>query len=123
MDIGLLRQLCRYLGEDSGQIYETMIVSEVVKWTKTMQKNTEIYFYRTRSGLDLDLLLQIQWGIIGAEIKARKKLASTDITPMKKISKGLGDLWKGGLVIYKGDEISKIGEPNIWAVPSYRLFI
>jgi hypothetical protein len=28
----------------------------------------------------------------------------------------------GGLVIYRGDEVKKLDDFDIWAVPSYRLF-
>jgi hypothetical protein len=31
--------------------------------------------------------------------------------------------WRGCLIIYRGNEIRKIAEPSIWAVPSRRLFI
>jgi len=123
IDIGLLRQLCGFSGVASGQIYETMVVGELIKWVKTMQRNAEIYFYRTRSGLELDIMLQIKEGIIGLEVKAREKLSPTDIRPMQNIAKKLGEDWKGGLVVYKGSQIKKIGEPHIWAVPSRRLFI
>lgn len=123
LDIGLLRQLCGYTGDATGELYETMVIGELIKWIKTVQRNAEVYFYRTRSGLEIDIILQTQYGITGLEVKARKKLAPVDIRPMKEVAKGLGREWRGGLVVYRGDEIKKIAEPNIWAVPSYRLFI
>ena len=30
--------------------------------------------------------------------------------------------WRGGLIIYPGNEIKHIANPQIWAVPSHRLF-
>jgi len=122
LDIGLLRQLSGFTGETTGQIFETMIVSELIKWVKTMQRNVDIYFYRTRSGLELDLILQTEKGIIGIEIKSREVVSKSDIKSMKIIASQLGKEWKAGLLIYRGDTIRKIAEPNIWAVPSYRLF-
>ncbi|MCG2712886.1 MAG: ATP-binding protein [Candidatus Omnitrophica bacterium] len=122
LDIGLMRQLCGFKGDDFGNIYETMIVGELVKWIKTMQKDAEVYFYRTRSGLELDILLKTNSGIIGMEIKGRKNITAADTRPMRDIAKKLGKEWRGGMVIYKGDIIGKICEPSIWAVPSYRLF-
>jgi hypothetical protein len=68
------------------------------------------------------LLLQFPDGIIGIEIKSRERVAASDSTAMKQVAQGLTDEWKGGLIVYRGDHISKIAEPNIWAVPSYRLF-
>jgi predicted AAA+ superfamily ATPase len=69
LDVGLMRQLSGQRGELSGEIYETMVVNEIYKWINTAQRNVEIYFYRTRSGLELDLLLRIEKGLIGIEIK------------------------------------------------------
>jgi hypothetical protein len=38
------------------------------------------------------------------------------------VARGLGDRWRGGLVIYAGDTIMPLADPEIWAVPSRRLF-
>lgn len=123
LDVGLLRTLSGFWGDISGPLYETMIVGEMIKWIRTLQKNAEIYFYRTRSGLETDIILKTQYGIIGIEIKSREKIVSSDITTLKQVAKGLGNEWKGGLIIYRGEEIKQIGDPDIWAVPSYRLFV
>ncbi len=123
LDVGMLRQLSGQHGELSGEIYETMVVNELFKWIKTAQRRVEMFFYRTRSGLELDLLLQTEQGMIGVEIKGRKKVVPADAGPMKEIAAALGKNWKGGLVVYQGDEIVKVAAPEIWAVPSRRLFI
>lgn len=123
LDIGLLRQLTGFKGELSGEIYETMVIGEIIKWIKTAQKEAEIYFYRTRSGLELDILLETGSGLIGMEIKARKEIAKTDYRAMQEIAARLGHAWRGGIVVYQGDVLKKIAEPSIWAIPSRRLFI
>ncbi|OGP66857.1 MAG: hypothetical protein A2W27_08390 [Deltaproteobacteria bacterium RBG_16_44_11] len=122
-DIGLLRHLTGFKGELTGEIYETMVVGELYKWVKTSQKDTELSFYRSRSGLEVDILVETEIGIIGMEIKARKTIAPKDTTSMKDVASALGEKWRGGIVIYTGNEIRKIAEPEIWAVPSRRLFI
>ncbi len=123
LDVGLLRQLSGYRGEFFGEVYETMVVAELYKWIKTTQKNAEIYFYRTRSGLELDILLETEYGIIGMEIKGRNTVSARDLRPLKEVAAGLRSRWRGGLVIYQGKEIKKVVEPDIWAVPSRRLFV
>ncbi|MBM4137689.1 MAG: ATP-binding protein [Nitrospira sp.] len=123
IDIGLLRRLSGQRGDPSGEIYETMVVNEIFKWIKTSQRDVEIFFYRTRSGMELDLLLSTQNGFIGVEIKGRKMIVPSDFRPMKEIAAALKKKWLGGLVIYQGDEIKKMSEPEIWAIPSKRLFI
>ena len=89
---------------------------------RTAGREEELFFYRTRSGLELDLLLPTESGVIGMEIKSREAIAPRDLTPCKEVASGLGSEWRGGLIIYRGREIRKVGEPEIWAVPSRRLF-
>jgi len=122
LDVGLLRHLTGIRVEVSGSLYETMVVGEVIKWIKTMRRDVEVYFYRTRSGMEVDLLLVTQHGIIGVEIKARRSVAPPDWRALREIAGGLGGDWLGGLVIYRGSQIRKVSEPGIWAIPSQRLF-
>ena len=118
-----MRHLSGYRGEAHGEVYETMVVSELIKWMKTVQKDAEVFFYRTRSGLEVDLLLKTKDGIIGMETKSRREVSLKDINPMKEVALKLKEEWKGGVLVYQGDEIKKLTEPHIWAVPSRRLFI
>lgn len=123
VDMGILRQLTGYRGEPTGDLYETFVVGELFKWMKTVQRADSLYFYRTRSGLEVDLLLETNQGIIGMEIKSRETVTRSDTRPLQDVAAGLGSEWRGGIVIYRGNEIRKIAEPSIWAVPSRRLFI
>ena len=49
LDTGLLRQIIGFKDGVTGQIYETMVVSEILKWVRTSQRDCGVYFYRTRS--------------------------------------------------------------------------
>lgn len=122
LDIGLLRMLSGMSGAVTGEIYETMVVGELMKWMKTAGRDGEIYFYRTRSGLEVDILLETPAGVVGMEIKSRRVIAQKDVTALKEVARGLGSRWRGGLVIYSGDAIKPLADPEIWAIPSRRLF-
>jgi len=122
LDTGLLRYLSGMQEAAVGSIYESMVVSELLKWMKTMGHEGDLYFYRTRSGLEVDVILESPAGVIGMEIKSRKMLAAKDTTGLKEIASVIGKRWRGGLVIYAGNEIKRIASPGIWAVPSHRLF-
>ncbi|MFH1981871.1 MAG: ATP-binding protein [Pseudomonadota bacterium] len=121
-DIGIWRQLTGFRGASSGQLYESMVVSEVIKWVRTAQDDLDVYYYRTRSGLEVDLLLENAQGVIGIEIKSRETISGPDTSALKAVALALGDRWRGGLVIYSGRRIERIADPNIWAIPSRRLF-
>lgn len=122
LDIGLLRMLSGVSGTVTGEIYETMVVGELTKWMKTAGRDGELYFYRTRSGMEVDILLDTPDGVIGMEIKSRRVIAPKDTTALKEVARALGSRWRGGLVIYTGDAIKPLADPDIWAVPSRRLF-
>ncbi len=122
LDIGLLRMLSGMSGAATGEIYETMVVGELMKWMKTAGRDGELYFYRTRSGLEVDILLDTPDGVVGMEIKSRRVIAPKDVTALREVARGLGSRWRGGLVIYSGDAIKPLADPEIWAVPSRRLF-
>ncbi len=123
LDVGILRQLSGFKEGVTGELYETMVVSEIYKWVKTSQTETDLYFYRTQSGMELDLLLKTDTGYIGMEIKSRETVVKKDWRIMGKIARELADEWKGGIVVYSGNQISCLDdELSIWAVPSRRLF-
>ncbi len=123
LDIGILRQLSGFKEGLTGELYETMVVSEIHKWVKTSQSETGLHFYRTQSGMELDLLLETESGYVGIEIKSRETVVKKDWHTMARIARELKAEWKGGLVVYKGNRIFELDTGlNIWAVPSRRLF-
>ena len=122
LDIGLLRRLGGIQKTVTGEIYETMVVSELVKWIRTQRKNINLYFYRTRSGFELDLLVETPNGLIGIEIKSRNTVSSMESRNLRILAEKLGKQWLGGLLIYRGDEIKRLDDFDIWAIPSCRLF-
>jgi predicted AAA+ superfamily ATPase len=121
-DVGIWRQLTGYKGEITGQLYETMVVGEIIKWLRTSQCEAELYFYRTRSGMEVDLLLETPAGVIGMEIKSRTTVSEKDAAPLKALAQTLSGKWRGGVVLYTGKRISRFDSPSIWAIPSRRLF-
>ncbi|HPN30763.1 MAG TPA: ATP-binding protein [bacterium] len=123
LDICLLRSISGQREETTGDIYETMVVSELYKYIKTMQLNNELYFYRTRSGLEIDAIAESENGIIGFEVKSRDTTNKSDATKLIEFAQALKQKkWRGGIIVYSGNRIEKVAEPNIWAVPARRLF-
>ncbi|RUM88535.1 MAG: hypothetical protein DSZ23_04400 [Thermodesulfatator sp.] len=122
LDMGILRQGTRRWGEPDGNMFETLVVGEIYKWVKTMCPDTGLYFYRTRSGMETDLVLEMETGIIGMEIKNRKQVNRADFRSLRVLAQKLGDEWKGGIVVYSGREIISFSEEyRLWAVPLHRL--
>jgi predicted AAA+ superfamily ATPase len=122
-DCGLLRSMTGRSADApvDGHFYETYCASELMKSLRTLQSPADLFYYRTRSGLEVDFLLKTSKGILGLEVKGRDSVRSSDIRPMKRIADELGDRWLGGAVLYRGDELREL-ETGFWAVPSWRFF-
>jgi predicted AAA+ superfamily ATPase len=119
-DLGLWRQLTRYQGAVTGQMLETLVVTEVHKWIATNDRPVDLSFYRTRSGLEVDLLLTTPHGVLGVEVKAARRLGSADWRGLRDVGAALGSTWRGGIVVYRGATLERLGD-GIWAVPVERL--
>lgn len=121
-DLGLWRQQTHYFGPVTGPMLETLVITEIAKWVKTNERECDLAFYRTRSGLEIDLLLSTRHGVWGIEAKAGRRLASADWRSLREVGQALGQRWRGGLVVYMGTTIEKL-DTNLWAVPAERLLV
>ena len=121
MDLGLLRHGTRNWGDLTGPLFETLVVSEARKWIDTLSRDVSLWFYRTRSGREVDLLITTGSGIIGIEIKNRARVRAADGSGLRALAQTLGDEWAGGLVVHRGEDLEELA-PGLWAVPAHRLF-
>ena len=120
-DTGLLRHGTGARGPLTGPLFETLVVSEAHKWIETMGRDADLFFYRTRSGREVDLLVSTPRGVLGIEVKNRARVAPRDASALRALAAGLGREWLGGLVVHRGEDLVEM-EPGIWAVPAHRLF-
>lgn len=76
LDMGLLCYLLRIPDADyivksplAGAFFETAVVSEMVKAAYAEGKNPELYFWRSQSGIEVDVLVPEQGRFVPCEIK------------------------------------------------------
>jgi uncharacterized protein len=123
VDNGLLRHLSEYgFALDNGQLYENYIASELLKFIRTNGLDTKLTFYRTRSGMEIDFILETKSGLIAIEVKNREMVTSSDFSALRRLAESTGKSWIGGIVVYRGNKIHQFTD-QLWAVPSCRLFI
>lgn len=121
-DNGLLRHLSGFGFEiDNGQLYENYVASEMMKIIRTNRLDARLYFYRTRSGMEIDFILETKGGMVAIEVKNRHNISMSDFAKIKRLADADRSGWCGGIVIYRGNKIQKFGD-GLWAVPSFRLF-
>lgn len=98
-----------------GLLFETFVVSEIYKRFLYQGEEPVIYFWRTATGIEIDLLVQVQGQMLPIEIKSSS-------TPNLKMIHHLNNYlvmpktFSNGLLIYVGDTVTKLGE-HIFGVP------
>ncbi|HRW11442.1 MAG TPA: ATP-binding protein [Caldilineaceae bacterium] len=121
IDLGLWRHQTNYWGDVTGQLLETYVVGEAIKWIKTTGSTAEAWFYRTHGGLEVDLLITTARGVWGIEVKASPQVKLAQANSLQRLAQEFGDQWRGGIVTYMGTKIEQLA-PALWAVPVQRLF-
>lgn len=106
----------------SGALFENLVVAEIVKTIKTTGAAATPWFYATRSGLEIDLLVQTGARFVGLEIKSRAEVASADTRGLRAVAQALGERWRGGIVVHSGRALTLLDpELDLWAGPAHRL--
>ncbi|MBU1122673.1 MAG: ATP-binding protein [Candidatus Omnitrophica bacterium] len=100
-----------------GNIFENYVISEIEKQNSFLIRKSNMYFWRTANGAEVDLVIERGEDIIPIEIKSGVKISNNSI-------RGLSDFMKlkiskrilFGIVFYRGDKIYRLTD-NILAVP------
>ena len=117
-----MRHLQGYWRAPAGELFETFVIAEIYKWVRTAGENVQLYFYRTRAGLEVDLMIQTPQGVHGLEIKSSRAIAAKDYRPLRDVAAALKSDWRGGIVVTRGAQIESLDAANkIWCVPVHRL--
>lgn len=85
-----------------GAIFETMIVSELVKFRLHRGKSNNLIFYRDSNGVEVDAVLPVGAEFIPIEIKAGKTLTPSFFEGLRRFEKSVGSC-KASLLVYGGD--------------------
>ncbi len=99
-----------------GQNFESFIIEEIIKGIQcTNATNWEYYYYRTKHGAEVDLILEGSFGVLPIEIKFGVTTQSRQITSLQKfLSDNSLPL---GLVINNSTEVRTLAS-NIIQIPA-----
>lgn len=104
------------LGPMSGPIIETAVLGEILKTIVHRGLDPQLYFWRTSSGIEVDLVVQEEGRLIPIEIK-------TSATPRSRMAAGIEAFQRDlapnagkGYVVHPGD-VRLALRPNVEAIP------
>ena len=121
--LGLDLESVRPLTPDWGKLVETFVVNEVKKIATWSARPANLYYYRTYSKEEVDLVVESdRREVVGIEVKATKKLKSSDFKAMHRLKESAGDRFKRGVILYLGEQVLPFG-PDMVAVPISNLWL
>ncbi len=118
LDTGIIKSI---LGENSiseGAMYETWFFSELLKLKEIYSPESEIYFYRTGGGAEVDFVLKRGSNIVATEVKLKKNPTLKDGKNLERFLNEYNEYDGIGIIIYPGNRIIKLKE-KIWAIPDW----
>lgn len=97
-----------------GQIWESFVIEQILKSLDREQIRYDSYFYRSKNGAEVDLVIESSEGLIPIEIKSGSDLRAESLRSIKSFIEDYS--CKHGIVINTGDRCQLIAE-NLIQVP------
>ena len=101
--LGLNEARLRKPGAPLGELLEGFVAMEVGRQLSWSQTRAEMFHYRTRDGVEVDLVLEDRLGrVIGIEVKASATPKAEDFRGLKHLAERVGDDFVAGFVLHTG---------------------
>ena len=127
LDTGILCHLLKitspaelHQSNNRGAIYETFVLSELVKANTYATQPVDLSFYRTSDGKEIDFVLDNGKGLVLLEVKAAHSVTPTDFRHMRHFIEQNPGRVVQGMLLYAGERALPFGECDgvgLWAVP------
>lgn len=96
-----------------GNLFENMIIANLLKNYYNRGLMPRLYFYRDKGGLEVDLIIEDARRLSLAEIKSSETFHPVFTKALKKAGKIFGDKIQGSFVLYDGDIEQSSGDIRI----------
>jgi predicted AAA+ superfamily ATPase len=101
----------------AGGLFETFVVTELIKQSTWSATPVELFFYRDTDKREVDLVVESASGDVAAiEAKSATVTTASDVRGLRVLRDKLGQRFKTGVVVYSGEHTLRI-EDRIWALP------
>ena len=119
-DTGLALAHCRRM-EPGGAHLENLVLSDLLAWRdSTILNRPELFYWRTTSGGEVDLVVERGQDLLGIEVKATTRPRVADTRHLRTFQEEYGERVRGCLLVHGGDKMEWLA-PRILAVPWWRV--
>lgn len=105
-------------GTAAGALFETFVITEVLKQATWSERSVDLSYFRDRDGAEVDLIVEDRRTseLAGLEIKLTSTPTTRHAKHLMALRDKLGSRFVVGLVVHAGTQTLSLGE-RIWAVP------
>ena len=94
-----------------GALMEGFVVGELLKQQAWSAEEYELFHYRTRDGLEVDVVIEFADGqLLGIEVKSGATFRADHFAALRSLRDRLGDRFAGGIVLNTGDTGYRFGD-------------
>ena len=105
-----------------GNLLETFVVGELRKQVSWLQASAMVGHWRTHDGDEVDYVIEFDDGrVLGFEVKAKERVASSDLKGLRKLRDLLGDRFIAGVALSTGPRSYNF-EDRLLVMPVDRLW-
>ena len=97
----------------TGHALETLVAEHLRAWIDYSEKEGELYFWRTKSGLEVDFIIYGEIGFYALEVKKSNSVKSQDLRGLREFKKDYPESF--AMLLYGGNE--RILKDGILCVP------
>ena len=106
--------------EPRGAHLENLILMDLLVWRDTLLPRPEILYWRTATGLEVDLVVEAPSRLLPIEIKASARVQPADAKGLEAFLDEYPDLADGGLLLHAGTETYPLTR-RVLATPWWRV--
>ena len=106
--------------EPRGVHLENLVLSDLLAWRDIQARRPEILYWRTATGLEVDLVVETPGRLLPIEVKSGIRVDPSDARGLEAFLDEYPDLADGGLLLYGGWEVSPLTR-RVLAAPWWSL--
>lgn len=124
-DTGLACHLLRIMEPNAlidhdirGHMFETLVITMIRTLLKAQGDRADMFYWRTKGGAEVDLVLQYNGALYPIEIKCKATIAGTDLSGLRAFREAYGEKMnvKTAVIVYAGADCIWVDKDTI-AIP------
>ncbi|GEM90561.1 hypothetical protein ODE01S_19950 [Oceanithermus desulfurans NBRC 100063] len=114
VDTGLAVHLARVFNE--GALLETFVTMELTKQLSWTTEPYRLAHFRDASGREVDLVLEGPEGLVGIEVKSKRRVGPGDFSGLRVLKRSAPERFRAGFVLHPGPQALPFGD-HLWSLP------